>query len=155
MSDNAAQQSSNAAFTTNHSSTPVAHYFAQYHGPGVSPEGAYVVLPRMLLEQLPLAVQHQVIQAVQQAHHYMAAADWPEHRVVPSRWEPITGLDDQQLREAGLVAELDPAGTLVYRELASGRQLSPEQTADNVLVPTTESRPRPHPSPHHPATGSR
>lgn len=139
-------QPSNPAFTTNHSSTPVAHYFAQYRGPGVSPDSAFLVLPRMLLEQLPPAVQHQLTQAMQQAHQYMAAADWPEYRVVPSRWEPITGLDDQQLREAGLVAELDPTGTLVYRELASGRQLTPEQTTANVLIPTSDARPRPHAS---------
>lgn len=130
-----------------HTSTPIANYLARYRGPGLSPDGGYVVLPRALLEQLPPPLQHQLAQALQQTHQFMSAADWPVYRIVPSRWAPISKLDDEQLREAGLTAELDGIGELVYRELATGRQLSPEEASNSVLVRTPDRSPRPHQSP--------
>lgn len=123
---------------------PVAGYLDNYRGPGLSADGAYVVLPRFLLEQLPYAVQQQVAHTLHQVHHTMATASWPAYKVVPSRWAPINELDEQGLREANLTADLDPTGELVYRELTTGRQLLAEETTHRVLVSSPDHRPHPH-----------
>lgn len=125
---------------------PVSQYLDQYQPPGLSPDGGYVVLPRLLLDQLPPALQQQATQMLSRIHELMAAAEWPVYRVVPSRWDPINELDDAQLRSAGIIAELDARGDLVYRELATGRQLDDSEACNRVLVPARDHSPRPHSS---------
>jgi hypothetical protein len=111
------------------SSTPLRDYLATPH-PG-TPEN-YVVLPKSLVEAMPLPWQNAMTQILQEFHHAFGHLDWPEYRVVPSRKERLVDLDEEQLAEAGYLAEIDVDGELVYRERNGKRVDNPEDT--EVLV---------------------
>lgn len=108
---------------------PVRDYLSTPH-PGV-PEG-YVVLPRSLVESMPLPWQQAMTQILAEFHRAHAHLDWPEYRVVPSRRERLVNLDEDQLAEVGHLVEIDADGELVYRERNGRRIPDPEHT--EVLV---------------------
>lgn len=111
------------------SATPVRDYLAVPH-PGV-PEG-YVVLPRSLVEAMPLPWQQAMTQILAEFHQAYGHLNWPEYRVVPSRRERLVNLDEDQLAEVGYLVEIDADGELVYRERSGRRIADPEHT--EVLV---------------------
>lgn len=111
------------------SSTPVRDYLSVPH-PGV-PDG-YVVLPKSLVEAMPLPWQQAMTQILAEFHQAYAHLDWPEYRVVPSRRERLVNLDEEQLAEVGCLVEIDVDGELVYRERSGRRIENPEET--EVLV---------------------
>lgn len=111
------------------STTPLADYLA--HGwPGVD-EG-YVVLPRSLAESMSLPWQQQLSGLLSQFHQAHRGLSWPIYRVVPSRYENLVDLDEEQLAEAGYLVEIDTEGEMVYRERNGRRVEDPGNTT--VLV---------------------
>lgn len=111
------------------SSTPLGDQLAK-GGPGVTDR--YVVLPRALVEEMPLPWQRQMAGLLEQFHHMNRGLSWPRYRVLPSREERLVDLDEEQLAEAGYLVELDISGDMVYRE-RNGREVeNPE--AKRVLV---------------------
>lgn len=112
------------------SSTPLADYLAQRPA-GVDDD--YVVLPRSLVESMPLPWQQQLVNLLNQFHRGHSQLSWPAYRVVPSRRERLVDLDEDQLTEAGYLVEIDVEGEMIYRE-RNGREVSdPHETF--VLVP--------------------
>ena len=111
------------------SSTPVRDYLSTPH-PGV-PDG-YVVLPKALVETMPLPWQQAMTQILAEFHQAYGHLNWPEYRVVPSRRERLVNLDEDQLAEVGYLVEIDADGELVYRERSGRRIADPEHT--EVLV---------------------
>jgi hypothetical protein len=111
------------------SSTPLRDYLRSPH-PGV-PDG-YVVLPKSLVEAMPLPWQQAMTQILAEFHGTFGHLSWPEYRVVPSRRERLVNLDEDQLAEVGCLVEIDVDGELVYRERTGKRIDNPEDT--EVLV---------------------
>ncbi|WP_199285586.1 hypothetical protein, partial [Saccharomonospora iraqiensis] len=112
------------------STTPLADYLSRGH-PGV--DDGYVVLPRSLVEAMPLPWQQRMAALLTQFHDTYADASWPSYRVVPSRRERLVDLDEGQLAEAGYLVEIDAEGAFVYRERSGRRVADPDNTV--VLVP--------------------
>ncbi|MFD2421937.1 hypothetical protein [Amycolatopsis pigmentata] len=111
------------------STTPLADYLS--HGwPGVD-EG-YVVLPRSLAESMSLPWQQQLAGLLSQFHETHRGLSWPIYRVVPSRYENLVDLDEEQLAEAGYLVEIDTEGEMVYRERGGRKVEDPGNTT--VLV---------------------
>ncbi|MCT2587369.1 hypothetical protein [Actinophytocola gossypii] len=121
------------------SSAPVRDYLSTPH-PGV-PDG-YVVLPRSLVEAMPLPWQQAMTQILAEFHQAYAHLNWPEYRVVPSRRERLVNLDEDQLAEVGYLVEIDADGELVYRERNGRRIADPEHT--EVLVSCLDPIPSQH-----------
>lgn len=117
------------------SASPVADYLGTGRQ-GVSADRAHLVLPRSVIEQLPLPVQQQLVGVLQQMHEITANAPWPVYRVAPARWAKITELEETGLRELGLIAEFEgeDGETLVYRDIQTGRQLQTAELERPVLV---------------------
>lgn len=111
------------------SSTPLSDYLRR-NQPGVT--DGYVVLPRALVENMPLPWQQQLVNLLAQFHDGHARLDWPAYRVVPSRPERLVDLDEEQLAEAGYLVEIDSEGEMVYRE-RSGRKVDDPESV-TVLV---------------------
>jgi hypothetical protein len=90
----------NQANTTIHTTPPVAPT-ATYQGtarPGLSVDGRYVVLLRVVLKHLPPTLQQQIVQAHAEMHHGTAGYPWPPaYRVVAVRWRPIRELEYDRL----------------------------------------------------------
>lgn len=106
--------------------------------PGV--QDAYVVLPRSLIEAMPLPWQNAMVQILAEFHQAYAHLSWPEYRVVPSRRERLVNLDEDQLAEVGYLVEIDADGEVVYRERGGERIPDPEST--EVLVSCVDPIPR-------------
>jgi hypothetical protein len=71
-------------------------------------DGRYVVLPRVVLEHLPLALQQQIVAALAEVHRGTARYPWPPaYRVAAVRWQPVGELVEGELREIGVEASLD------------------------------------------------
>lgn len=115
------------------SGTPLRDYLANGPRPGVD-EG-YTVLPRSLAETMPVAWQQQMASLLSQFHRMYAHLDWPAYRVVPSRYELLVDLDEDQLAEVGCIVEIDAEGELVYRESDGRRIEEPENTSVLVSCP--------------------
>ncbi|WP_285647071.1 hypothetical protein [Lentzea sp. NBRC 102530] len=116
------------------SARPVHDYLTSARRPGVSADGGYVVLPRAVIEQMPLPVQQQLAHVLHQVHQIAASAPWPIYRVQSCRWARLNELDEAGLQEAGIIAELDLDGVLVHRNLNSGVTLSDSDLEQQVLV---------------------
>lgn len=114
------------------SATPLRDYLTAQPLPGVTPD--YVVVPRVLAENMPLPWQQQAAHLIEQLHHDHAQAPWPLYRVDPSRRAALTACDEHQLTEVGASVELDDQGELVYRDARTG-QLITDPEARLVLVP--------------------
>ncbi|HJQ46200.1 MAG TPA: hypothetical protein VJ870_07745 [Amycolatopsis sp.] len=111
------------------SSTPLADYLSA-NWPGVN-EG-YVVLPRSLAEGMSLPWQQQMAAMLSQFHQSHRGLNWPVYRVVPSRYENLVDLDEEQLAEAGYLVEIDADGEMIYRERSGRKVADPQSTT--VLV---------------------
>jgi hypothetical protein len=109
--------------------SPLPDYLRAPH-PGTSEN--YVVLPKSLVEAMPLPWQNALWQILTEFHTAFAHLEWPEYRVVPSRKEKLVNLDEEQLAEVGYLVEIDVDGELVYRERSGRRIDNPEET--EVLV---------------------
>ncbi|WP_414935516.1 hypothetical protein [Amycolatopsis sp. cmx-11-51] len=120
------------------SSTPLADQLKQ-GWPGVDP--GYVVLPRSLAEGMSLPWQQQMAALLAQFHHENAHLAWPIYRVVPSRYEKLVDLDEEQLAEAGYLVEMDTEGEMIYRE-RSGRKIE-DPASTTVLVSCLDPIPKP------------
>ncbi|OAP23914.1 MULTISPECIES: hypothetical protein [Amycolatopsis] len=120
------------------SSTPLADLLNQGM-PGV--DGGYVVLPRSLAEAMSLPWQQQMAALLAQFHAEHARLSWPVYRVVPSRYERLVDLDEEQLAEAGYLVEMDAEGEMVYRERSGRKVKDPDRTT--VLVSCLDPIPRP------------
>ena len=119
------------------SSTPLADYLAP-GWPGVDEN--YVVLPRSLAEGMSLPWQQQMSAMLAQFHQAHGNLSWPVYRVVPSRYENLVDLDEEQLAEAGYLVEIDADGDMVYRE-RSGRNGQATHTESDPGSWTTSSPP--------------
>lgn len=137
------------------SSTPLADYLRRGGLPGVD-EG-YVVLPRAIAEGMPLPWQQQMVNLLAQFHDTHARLSWPSYRVVPSRPERLTDLDEEQLAEAGYLVEIDSDGEMVYRERSGRKVEDPENTTvlvsclDPIVRERQEARPAAGPQQGRPA----
>ncbi|NIH85318.1 hypothetical protein [Amycolatopsis granulosa] len=118
------------------SSTPLADYLSQTL-PGVD-EG-YVVLPRSLAESMSLPWQQQMAGLLAQFHQQHRSLSWPVYRTVPSRYEKLVNLDEEQLAEVGYLVEIDGDGDMIYRERSGRKVEEPENTT--VLVPCLDPIP--------------
>lgn len=96
------------------SATPLRDYLGGGPLPAVS--DGYAVLPRSLAEGMPLVWQQQMAHLLAEFHQAYGHLSWPVYRVVPSRYEVVADLDEEQLAEVGCIVEIDADGDLVYRE---------------------------------------
>jgi hypothetical protein len=131
------------------SSAPLREYFASPR-PGV--DAGYVVLPRSLMEAMPLPWQQHMTYLIAELHQAFGHLNWPIYRVVPSRYERLVDLDEDQLAEVGAMVEIDSAGEVVYRE-RNGRPIENAEQR-TVLVScldpiTRQQQPHPNPPGHH------
>jgi hypothetical protein len=122
------------------SSTPLRDYLGSAAHPGVT-EG-YAVLPRSLAEGMPLPWQQQMAHLLAEFHQVFGHLSWPVYKVVPSRYERLVDLDEEQLAEVGCIVEIDVDGELVYRERTGRRIENPEET--EVLVSCLDPIPSDH-----------
>ncbi|HEX4702721.1 MAG TPA: hypothetical protein VH352_11385 [Pseudonocardiaceae bacterium] len=122
------------------SSAPVRDYLA---APRPGADAVYVVVPRSLAEAMPLPWQQHLTYLLSEFHQAFSHVTWPTYRVVPSRYEKLTDLDEDQLAEVGCLVEMDADGEIVYRD-RSGRLIEhPEDTT--VLVSCLDPIPPPQP----------
>jgi hypothetical protein len=94
---------------------------------------------------MSLPWQQQMAALLAQFHQQHSRLAWPIYRVVPSRYEKLVDLDEEQLAEAGYLVEIDTEGEMVYRE-RSGRKVE-EPRSTTVLVSCLDPIPRPAGSP--------
>ncbi|AHH94440.1 hypothetical protein GCM10010174_20850 [Kutzneria viridogrisea] len=119
------------------SSTPLRDYLeAASHGV----DSGYAVLPRSLVESMPLPWQQQMAHLLAEFHSAFDHLSWPVYRVVPSRYERLVDLDEDQLAEVGCLMEIDADGEIVYRHRDGKRIDNPEETT--VLVSCLDPIPR-------------
>jgi hypothetical protein len=129
------------------SSAPVRDYLA---APRPGADASYVVVPRSLAEAMPLPWQQHMAYLLSEFHQAFSHITWPTYRVVPSRYEKLVDLDEEQLAEVGCLVEIDADGEMVYRD-RTGRLI--EHPAEMmVLVACLDPIPPPQPGP--PAPGS-
>lgn len=118
------------------SATPVRDY-ADQPCPGASAD--HLVLPRSLAQSMPLRWQREFVELLVDLHDAYAHLDWPVYRVVPSRRELLTDLDEGQLAATGFVADLDGGGELIIRDAAE--RPVPDAHATRVLAPVADPIP--------------
>lgn len=111
------------------SSTPLGDYLDQAkHGVN----DGYAVLPRSLVEAMPLPWQQHMRHLLAEFHQAFGHVQWPVYRVVPSRYERLVDLDDDQLAEVGCTVEVGDTGELEYR-MRDGRRIE-DPEAQEALV---------------------
>ena len=76
------------------STTPVQDYLDR-SAPGATPD--HLVVPRSLAQSMPLRWQQVFVGLLADLHDAYGHLPWPEYKVVPSRWELLIDLDDEQL----------------------------------------------------------
>lgn len=103
-------------------------------------DAGYAVLPRSLAESMPLPWQQQMVNLLAEFHRVYGELTWPVYRVVPSRYEKLVDLDEEQLAEVGVLVEIDTDGELVYRE-RSGKRIVNAADAE-VLVSCLDPIPK-------------
>lgn len=104
----------------------------------------YVVLPRNLIESMPLRWQQTMVHLLSDLHEVYGYLSWPTYQVIPSRHELLTNLDDDQLAEIGCTVEVGDDGALEYRTRSGDLIEDPE--THSVLVSCLDPIP-PHPEP--------
>jgi hypothetical protein len=105
----------------------------------------YAVLPRSLVESMPLPWQQQLTHLLAEFHQAFGHLNWPIYRVQPSRYEKLVDLDEDQLAEVGCIVEIDANGELVYRE-RNGRLIANAEQATVLVscldpIPATQTAP--------------
>lgn len=118
------------------STTPVQDYLDS-SAPGVTPD--HLVIPRSLAQSMPLRWQQLFVQLLADLHDAYGHLPWPAYAVVPSRWEALADLDEEQLAAAGYHADLGPDGGLEYRDAAE--RLVEEPDRQRVLAPVPDPLP--------------
>jgi hypothetical protein len=113
------------------SSTPLRDYLNKVN---LGVDQGYAVLPRSLAESMPLPWQQQFTTLLAEFHQAFAHLQWPIYRVVPSRYERLVDLDEEQLAEVGCVMEIDSDGEIVYRNRDGSPVENPEETTALVSV---------------------
>ncbi|MEJ3655707.1 hypothetical protein WEH80_22310 [Actinomycetes bacterium KLBMP 9759] len=118
------------------STTPVQDYLDR-QAPGATAD--HLVVPRSLAQSMPLRWQQVFVGLMADLHDAYAHMSWPDYRVIPSRWELLVDLDEEQLAAAGFHADLGPDGELEYRDAAENLVTSPE--THRVLAPIADPLP--------------
>ncbi len=130
------------------STTPVRDY-ADRSAPGATAD--HLVIPRSLAQSMPLRWQQVFVGLLADMHDAYAHLSWPDYAVIPSRWEYLVDLDEEQLAAAGYHADLGPDGALEYRDAAERLVAAPEQhrvlaPVDDPLPPASAGRVEPRPA---------
>lgn len=118
------------------STTPLEDYLDR-PAPGATPD--HLVVPRSLAQSMPLRWQQVFVGLLEDLHDAYGDLPWPDYRVVPSQWERVVDLDEDQLAAVGLHADLGPDGELEYRDAAEEILVDPEQ--QRVLAPVADPLP--------------
>jgi hypothetical protein len=122
--------------TSPQSTGPINAYLTSAAPPGVSLDERYLVLPRIVLENLPTEVQHDLAHLLQRVHDLACDLPWPQsYRVDAVRTTSLKALDETGLRQLGVTADLDWNGDLVHREETTGRMLTPAETTRPIAEP--------------------
>ncbi len=119
------------------STTPVADYLDR-PAPGATPD--HLVVPRSLAQSMPLRWQQVFVGLLADLHDAYGDLPWPDYRVVPSRWELLVDLDEEQLAAAGYHADLGADGELEYRDTRDVPVVDPGSC--RVLAPVDDPLPR-------------
>lgn len=119
------------------STTPVADYLDR---PSRGATEDHLVVPRSLAQSMPLRWQQVFVGLLADLHDAYGDLPWPDYRVVPSRWELLTDLDEEQLAAAGYHADLGPDGDLEYRDSRDEPVATPSE--HRVLAPVDDPLPR-------------
>jgi hypothetical protein len=122
------------------SSAPLHEYFNTAR-PGA--DANYVVVPRSLMEAMPLPWQQHMTYLLSEFHQAFSHVTWPIYRVQPSRHEKLTDLDEEQLAEVGYLVEIGEDGEVVYRDRTGRLVGKPADTT--VLVSCLDPIPPPRP----------
>ncbi len=117
------------------STTPVQDYLDR---PSRGATVDHLVVPRSLAQSMPLRWQQVFVGLLADLHDAYGHLPWPDYQVIPSRWERLVDLDEEQLAEAGYVADLAPDGTLEYRDAADNVV---DATHHRVLAAVTDPLP--------------
>ncbi|MHA6623932.1 hypothetical protein ACU61A_00855 [Pseudonocardia sichuanensis] len=130
------------------STTPVQDYLDR-PAPGATTD--HLVVPRSLAQSMPLRWQQVFVGLLADLHDAYGHLSWPEYKVVPSRWELLVDLDEEQLAAAGYHADLGPDGELEYRDAAEDVVADPEHhrvlaPVDDPLPPASAGRVEPRPA---------
>ncbi|NMH98917.1 hypothetical protein [Pseudonocardia acidicola] len=130
------------------STTPLRDYLDR-PAPGATQD--YLVVPRSLAQSMPLRWQQVFTGLLADLHDAYADLPWPDYKVVPSRWESLVDMDEEQLAAAGYLADLGPDGALVYRDAADNPVDDPEghrvlAPVDDPLPPASAGRVEPRPA---------
>jgi hypothetical protein len=118
------------------STTPV-HDYLNRPAPGATTD--HIVVPRSLAQSMPLRWQQVFVGLLADLHDAYGHLSWPDYAVVPSRWELLVDLDEEQLAAAGFHADLGADGELEYRD--SAEQLVPDPAHHRVLAPVADPLP--------------
>src|SRR5918997_3892589 len=95
------------------STTPLRDYLDR---PARGATEDHLVVPRSLAQSMPLRWQQVFVGLLADLHDAYGHLPWPDYKVVPSHWELLADLDEEQLAAAGYVADLGPEGELEYRD---------------------------------------
>jgi len=112
----------------------------------------HLVIPRSLAQSMPLRWQQVFVGLLADLHDAYGHLPWPDYRVVPSRWEFVVDLDEEQLAATGYHADLGPDGELEYRDAAEDVLAEPGRhrvlaPVDDPLPPAAAGRVEPRPAP--------
>ena len=118
------------------STTPVQDYLDR---PARGATEDHLVVPRSLAQSMPLRWQQVFIGLLADLHDAYGHLAWADYRVVPSRWERLVDLDEEQLAAAGFHADLGPDGELEYRD--AREQLVSDPENHRVLAPVADPLP--------------
>jgi hypothetical protein len=130
------------------STTPVQDYLDR-PAPGATAD--HLVVPRSLAQSMPLRWQQVFVGLLADLHDAYGHLPWPEYKVVPSRWEHLVDLDEEQLAAAGYHADLGQDGDLEYRDTDEELVADPEHrqvlaAVDDPLPPASAGRVEPRPA---------
>ena len=130
------------------STTPLQDYLDKLV-PGAAPD--HLVVPRSLAQSMPLRWQQVFVGLLADLHDAYGHLSWPEYKVVASRWELITDLDEDQLAAVGYHADLGPDGELEYRDTTENVVDDPRHhcvlaPVDDPLPPASAGRVEPRPA---------
>ena len=118
------------------STTPLRDYLDR-PAPGVTAD--HIVVPRSLAQSMPLRWQQAFVGLLADLHDAYGHLPWPDYAVVPSRWEVLADLDEEQLAATGFHADLGPDGELEYRD--GDERLVPDPERHEVLAPIADPLP--------------
>ena len=118
------------------STTPVQDYLDR-PAPGATAD--HLVVPRSLAQSMPLRWQQVFVGLLADLHDAYGHLPWPDYKVVPSRWELLVDLDEEQLTAAGYHADLGPDGGLEYRDADENVVADPDN--HRVLAPVEDPLP--------------